>query len=268
MIGQLNFSGMDKVETAIKRFQTFAPADGYYLAFSGGKDSVVIKALADMAGVKYDAHYRVTSVDPPELIYFIREHHPDVARDRPLDKNGKQVTMWNLIPKKQMPPTRLARYCCAALKETGGAGRFVVTGVRASESVARRDHRSGLEMGNGKHRGGFDPDNPSQSLIHQCANHSKKILNPIIDWTTGDVWEFIRRFDIPYCSLYDEGFKRIGCVGCSMSSHRDDEFARYPKIKVAYLRAFDRMIASRTKKGLRSDEWETPEKVMKWWLRK
>lgn len=73
MIGQLNMSGLDKVETAIKRLQTFEPPEGYYLAFSGGKDSVVIKALADMAGVKYDAYYNNTSVDPPELIYFIRE---------------------------------------------------------------------------------------------------------------------------------------------------------------------------------------------------
>lgn len=57
MIGQLNINGMDKVETAIKRLQTFEPPEGYYLCFSGGKDSVAIKALADMAGVKYDAHY-------------------------------------------------------------------------------------------------------------------------------------------------------------------------------------------------------------------
>lgn len=61
MIGQMNLNGQDKVETAIQRIKMFEPSDGYYLAFSGGKDSVVIKALADMAGVKYDAHYNVTS---------------------------------------------------------------------------------------------------------------------------------------------------------------------------------------------------------------
>lgn len=77
MIGQLNMSGLDKVETAIKRLQTFEPPEGYYLAFSGGKDSAVIKALADMAGVKYDAHYNLTSVDPPELVKFIKDFHSD-----------------------------------------------------------------------------------------------------------------------------------------------------------------------------------------------
>lgn len=88
MLDQLNMSGLDRVEVAIKRLQTFEPDEGYYLAFSGGKDSVVIKVLADMAKVKYDAHYNVTSVDPPELIQFIREHYPDVKwelQEQPLN---------------------------------------------------------------------------------------------------------------------------------------------------------------------------------------
>ena len=55
----------DKVQTAIERLRAFEPEDGYYLAFSGGKDSQCIYHLAEMAGVKFDAHYRITSVDPP-----------------------------------------------------------------------------------------------------------------------------------------------------------------------------------------------------------
>lgn len=116
----------DKVKTAIERIQAFCPPEGYYVAFSGGKDSVVIKALCDMAGVKYDAHYNVTTVDPPELVRFIRLAHPDVIFDRP------ELSMRQLIIKKQFPPTRLARYCCEHLKETSGVGRLVVTGVRWS----------------------------------------------------------------------------------------------------------------------------------------
>lgn len=120
MIHQLDFEGRDKVDKAILRLQTYEPEEGYYLCFSGGKDSVVIKALADMAGVKYDAHYRVTSVDPPELVRFIKNEYPEVEFEYPRDKNGNRITMWTLIAQKQMPPTRLARYCCAYLKETGG----------------------------------------------------------------------------------------------------------------------------------------------------
>lgn len=137
MIHQLNIYGKDKVQVAIERFKTFEPPEGYFLAFSGGKDSCTIKALADMAGVKYDAHYNITSVDPPELVRFIKEQYPDVSLDYPRDSDGKVITMWNLIPKKVMPPTRVMRYCCASLKESSGNGRFVATGVRKAESVKR-----------------------------------------------------------------------------------------------------------------------------------
>lgn len=116
MIHQLNIFGKDRVQVAIERIQTFEPPDGYYLAFSGGKDSVVIKALADMAEVKYDAHYSLTSVDPPELVQFIKSFD-DVIIDVPKDKDGNRITMWNLIPRKKMPPTRIVRYCCKELKD-------------------------------------------------------------------------------------------------------------------------------------------------------
>lgn len=120
----------EKVKTSIERLKAFEPknGEGYYLAFSGGKDSVVCKALMEMAGVKYDATYRVTSVDPPELVRFIKEKHPDVKREIPHDKDGKPITMWNLIPRKLMPPTRIVRYCCDALKESAADVREVLSG--------------------------------------------------------------------------------------------------------------------------------------------
>ena len=141
MIHQLNMQGKDKVQVAIDRLKAFEPPEGYYLAFSGGKDSVVIKALADMAGVKYDAHYCHTSVEPPELVRFVREHHSDVSIEWSKDKDGNRITMWNLIPQKYFPPTRIARYCCQALKETGGMGRMCITGVRWAESPNRRNNQ-------------------------------------------------------------------------------------------------------------------------------
>lgn len=128
----------EKERKAIERLKAFEPPEGYYLAFSGGKDSVVCKALLEAAGVKYDATYRVTSVDPPELVRFIKEKHADVKREVPLDKDGKAITMWNLIPRKLMPPTRTMRYCCEHLKESGGDGRMTVTGVRWAESANRK----------------------------------------------------------------------------------------------------------------------------------
>ena len=100
-----------------------------------------------------------------------------------------------------------------------------------------------------------DPDNPNQQMIHQCMNYKRRMLNPIIDWTTDEVWEFIREYDVPYCKLYDEGWKRLGCVGCPMGTvaHRLMEFERWPKYKQAYIRAFDRMIEVRNGGGYRQD---------------
>ena len=140
----------DKVQDVINRFRAFEPEDGYYLAFSGGKDSQCIYHLAQMAGVKFDAHYGVTGADPPELVRFIKRQYPDVAIDFPRDKDGKVITMWNLIPRKLMPPTRLVRYCCAQLKETGGTGRIVVTGVRHAESVRRKESHGVITMPNAR----------------------------------------------------------------------------------------------------------------------
>ena len=140
------FGEEDKVKTAIEILRSFEPSEGYYLAFSGGKDSVTVKALCDMAGVKYDAHYRVTSVDPPELVRFIKEKHPDVKMEIPHYKDGKPITMWNLIPKKKLPPTRIQRYCCLYLKESGGYGRMTLTGVRWAESANRKRTHGLVDM--------------------------------------------------------------------------------------------------------------------------
>lgn len=254
----------DKVKTAINRIRQFEPPEGYYVAFSGGKDSVSIKALCDMANVKYDAHYNLTTVDPPELIYFIREHHPDVIIDKPT------MTMWELIEQKGVP-TRIQRFCCSYLKERGGEGRFCITGVRWAESVKRRKERVGLELNfhtNEEIKIMFTNDNTeTRRLLETCVMKSKHTLNPIIDWSDDDVWQFIKQNNIPYCKLYDEGFKRLGCIGCPMGQKRGrlQQFVRWPKYYYAYLRAFDRMLQKRAKKGIETP-WETAQEVMDWWI--
>lgn len=115
-----------------------------------------------------------------------------------------------------------------------------------------------------------DPDNPpDEQMMRICPIKSQHVLNPIIDWTTDEVWEFIHEYSIPYCKLYDEGYKRLGCIGCPMSTHAREELERYPKLKRAYLKAFERMLEiDKQREGWaeKHPDWQTAEDVMTWWL--
>lgn len=107
-------------------------------------------------------------------------------------------------------------------------------------------------------------------MIEQCFARGKTVLNPIIDWEDDDVWEFIHEYKVPYCELYDQGYKRLGCIGCPMNTTAKQELERYPAIKKIYLRAFERMLEVR--KSLGKDDshgyWTSAENVMEWWLKK
>lgn len=264
------FDTLPKKEArAIKLFRMFEAValtyhpGGYYLAFSGGKDSVVIHALAQMAGVRFQAQYHLTTVDPPELVSFIREQYPEVKMEKP------ELTMWDLIVKKKMPPMRTARYCCDFLKEQGGNDRFVVTGVRWQES-RKREQRDFVEVYRESQKAlHLNCDNSEKRRqIETCTLKGKRILNPIIDWTEEEIWQFIRKYHIPYCCIYDEGFCRIGCIGCPLASvrNREREFERYPTYKRAYIRAFDKMIEVRTAEGKTKGNWTDGESVFQWWM--
>jgi len=242
LIDQTLFGNIDKVQVAIERLREFEPEKGYYLAFSGGKDSQCIYHLAVMSGVKFDAHYNVTTVDPPVLVKFIKSNYPDVKFDKP------KLSMFQLISTKVMPPTRIVRYCCQHLKEDGGNGRIVVTGIRRAESTKRAGRK----------------------LFETCNKSKlKHYLHPIIDWGEDDVWEFIHSQKLEYCKLYDEGYKRIGCILCPMKTYADKllDIKRFPRFKKAYIKAFDNMLKKRDKRGLVTDTWSTGEEVFDWWIK-
>ena len=259
------------IEIAIERIRHFEPKEGYYLAFSGGKDSIVCKELLEMAGVKYDAHYNVTTVDPPELVQYIKKYHSEVAFNIP------EVTMWKLIPKKKMPPTRMVRYCCEALKEGGGEGRFVVTGVRWSESPKRKTTRNIVELQSRSKAKAvveaqqvflMSDNEEKRRMVETCIKRGKYVLNPIIDWTDQDVWQFIRDRNLPYCELYDQGFTRLGCVGCPLAGRKQmtKELNRWPQYRKAYLKAFEEMLIVRKENDMVT-KWKTGDEVMEWWLK-
>ena len=277
-----------KEQKAIERLKAFEPADGYYLAYSGGKDSDCIKVLAQLAGVKFEAVHNLTTIDAPETVRYVQSL-PDVRIDKAYDKNGNHITMWNLIVKKLMPPTRIARYCCSELKERGGTGRVVITGVRWSESGRRRESADVVKIiGKPKstmkiadeigteyqqtYQGGiiFNDDNDkNRRLVEHCYRTTSTMVNPIIDWTDDDVWAFLGHYGCKSNPLYQCGNKRIGCIGCPMQGGNGmkKDLIGYPKYRDNYLRAFERMLEARDKAGLDNrDSWNSPEDVMMWWV--
>lgn len=234
------FGVRDKVKDALEMLREFEPEDGYYLAYSGGKDSTVLLDLARRSGVRFDAHYNLTTVDPPELVYFIREQK-DVIIESP------EKTMWQLIVEKRMPPTRMVRYCCQILKERGGAGRKVLTGVRRAESVKRSKRQQ----------------------VETCfKDGTKQYFHPIFHWSDADVWEYIYSRGISYCSLYDEGFKRLGCICCPIQGPEGmkREAERWPKYKAQYIRTFQKMLDKKIADGLDTGDWHTGQDVWDWWV--
>jgi len=225
-------------QVSIERLQFHEPKEGYWLAFSGGKDSTVIYDLAVRSGVRFEAHYNVTGIDPPELVRHIREHYPTVIRDMP------EKSIWQLVETHGLP-TRTRRWCCEDLKERSAAGRTVVIGIRWAESTQRK----------------------SRPLYAACyKDRTKHYLSPIIDWNTEQVWAHIRQHNLPYCKLYDEGFDRLGCVLCPMLSvgKTARDVTRWPKLGEAWKRAAYRVYETRTPE--QQQKYGSAEAFWQWWI--
>jgi phosphoadenosine phosphosulfate reductase len=92
----------------------------------------------------------------------------------------------------------------------------------------------------------------------------KYVLNPIVDWTDEDVWEFIDKRKLPVNPLYGMGYKRVGCIGCPLNTRGAEELEAYPRYKAAYMRAGGRYLERRREKGSPM-AWESAEEYYRWW---
>jgi len=234
---QLNELGLNKIEMAVEIIRQNA-TEPYFVCDSGGKDSnVVVDLIMNQAKVPADYHYNVSPIDPPQVYKFLKEFHPFTQ----WDLHAKDF--WQKVDKKGLP-TRTRRWCCEIIKEGGGSGRIVVTGVRWAESSKRACRRM------------LEPDKHDKT---------KRYLHPIICWTDVEVWEYIHKYNLPYNPLYDNGWKRIGCIGCPIAGAKTQrrELLAYPetayKWKVHATNFFNTHPES-------VEMYETPDNFWNWWL--
>lgn len=245
--------------------------DGFYLAFSGGKDSQALYHVAQLAGVKFKGHMSLTSVDPPQVIRFVKKHYPDVELIKP------KISMFDRAIEKGILPTMHVRWCCADFKESAGEGRVTLIGVRAAES-ARRAKRHEVEVKSRKFSGSLKEfDAWSQAEIEKKLSKTKRKINedefsvktdsevrcingkdsilisPIFQWTEDDVWYFLNEvIQVPHCELYDIGYSRVGCILCPMASKSRNlkNIEMFPHVKRGWIRAI---------KAIRSKGFQTRE---------
>lgn len=274
----------DKVDIAVKRLREAAEmSQALYekpllVTYSGGKDSDTVLRLAQIAKIPFEVQHSHTTADAPETVYHVRDKFRELELagikceiDYHIQPDGTRTTMWNLIQRKLTPPTRCIRYCCAELKEGGGKDRMITTGIRWDESTARK-RRGALEIiSKRKEKSVYlnNDNDEDRRLFETCTMKGKRVANPIIDWETSDVMDFLTEEKVKLCSLYSEGWKRVGCIGCPMAGkQRYTEFARYPTYKKAYIRAFDKMMEMRRLRGMLRG-WnmgETGVDVFHWWM--
>jgi len=172
--------------------------------FSGGKDSIVIEALMKMAKIPYSLNSTLTGIDPPEVTRFIRKYYPHCTFVRP------HLSFWHLLTTHNPPAGsgKGIKWCCTKIKENPSniiPIKHRILGIRAEESFARAK---------------YERINYVKDQIHYY---------PIYHWKEWQIWEFIKKYELPYPKMYDEGFNRIGCVICpNHQNHHEQYKIRYP----------------------------------------
>lgn len=204
-----------------KRYQK--RLDCFHVAFSGGKDSMVLlelvkKALPHNAFMVVFGDTKMEFPDTYKLVNIVEQQCKEdgIAFYRAASHLGAEEA-WRLFG----APSTVLRWCCSVMKSTPqtlkirdilGKDNFVgadFVGVRAEESIKRSEYE--FESYGKKQKG----------------QHSQ---NPILDWNSAEVWLYIYSRKLPINEAYKKGNTRAGCLFCPMGRGKADSFRQmsYP----------------------------------------
>lgn len=233
-----------------------------YVAFSGGMDSTVLLHLVrsiypDIGGVFVDAlsypeirqHVRATenvTILRPEMAFHqvaerygwpvvskrISQYVGEVQRaqgetatkrlrltgirtDGGYSPLGKIPDKWQYLCGA---PFKIHDHCCTIMKKQPmreiESRKRAFVGIRVEESSQR------CQMYYEHGCNAFDLKRPRSW--------------PLAFWTDEDIWEYVRRFDVPYSSIYDMGYRRTGCFACPFGAHLEPEPNRFQRMRVTH----------------------------------
>ena len=266
---------MNKIEESIELIRkgerlalALNPQDGYFVGFSGGKDRQVLLDLVKRSGVKFKAYYSVTTIDPPDNVYFIRDNYPEVKFLYP------KKNFFKLIETRGLP-TMFERYCCAELKEQAGAGNVVLTGVRAEESTKRAKYGEVRIISRRKEHADRSAKHSIESIEqneHRCIKGKDAIMvYPILKWTGDEVWNYIHENNLPENPCYKIS-GRVGCMFCPFAKDKQIDFYenKYPKFKEQILKHFRIFLENNPRKTVDFsaedyyDWWKSKKSIKEW----
>lgn len=191
----------------IKKAVELYGIDSIGIAWTGGKDSTTVLHLIRQA---FGGHipFKVINIDTsvkfPEIYAF---------RDRIQKEWGLDLRIFrNEEASKWIKESKDHAECCYQLKtvplnkaiESLGLN-ILITGLRWDEQEARADEKYYSSR-----------EKPAHIRVQ-----------PILHFREVDIWQYIKKYNVPYCQLYNKGYRSLGCAPCTdLSSGKHERSGR------------------------------------------
>ncbi|MFR3363448.1 MAG: phosphoadenosine phosphosulfate reductase family protein [Christensenellales bacterium] len=214
-------------DTIKKIYNTFVEyqkkVDVFYVAFSGGKDSVVTLDLVQRAlpHNSFKVLFGDTGMEFPDTYKTVEEVKKVCAEGEIEFLTSRSQYEPDYTWSKFGPPATVHRWCCSVhktspqiivLRDALGKPDFTgmaFIGVRASESLSRSEYDY-VSLGE-KHKGQYS-------------------CNPILEWNSAELYAYIYLRQLYLNEAYKKGNRRAGCLVCPRAAERNEYMARicYP----------------------------------------